>query len=392
LDGVATRFTDGYSASVAPLRSALEVFRRHAQDSGVDSGRWFWLAWIVAGELWDDALMDELATGAVRMSRETGALEHLPIGLVYRASVHVQAGEFAAASALIEESNAINTAIGNAPLGHASVLLVAWRGNEANALNHFTWAVENSTMRGEGRGLSQTYYMSAVLYNGLGRYDEALAGAQRACEHDDLGVRGYALVELIEAAARGTARDAAAEALRELEERTLAAGTDWALGILARSRALLSAGEAADALYVEAIERLGRSRIVVHLARAHLLYGEWLRREGRRLDARNQLRTAYDMLHRIGADAFAERARGELVATGETVRKRAVETRDDLTPQERQIAGLARDGLSNAEIGGRLFLSSRTVEWHLGKVFNKLGIASRRELSSVLSNEPRLTG
>ena len=252
--------------------------------------------------------------------------------------------------------------------------------------------MENPTTRGEGRAISLDSYVTAVLYNGLGRYDDALARAQRACEYDDLGVRGFALVELIEAAARGTARDEAADALRELEERTLAAGTDWALGILARSRALLSAGEAADALYVEAIERLGRSRIVVHLARAHLLYGEWLRRENRRLDARHQLRTAHDILHRIGADAFAERARGELVATGETVRKRSVETRDDLTPQERQIAVLARDGLSNAEIGGRLFLSSRTVEWHLGKVFNKLGIASRRELSSVFSNEPRLTG
>ncbi len=392
LDGVATRFTDGYTASVAPLRTALEVFHRHAHDSSNGSARWFWLAWLAAGDVWDDALLDELATGAVRMSREAGALGHLPIALVYRASVHIHAGEFAAAAALIDEADSITASTGNAPFGYASVLLVAWRGNEETALNHIAAALENPTTRGEGRAISLDSYVTAVLYNGLGRYDDALARAQRACEYDDLGVRGFALVELIEAAARGTAREEAADALLELEQRTIAAGTDWALGILARSRALLSGGEAADSLYVEAIERLGRSRIVVHLARAHLLYGEWLRRENRRLDARHHLRTAHDILHRIGADAFAERARGELVATGETVRKRSVETRDDLTPQERQIAVLARDGLSNAEIGGRLFLSSRTVEWHLGKVFNKLGIASRRELSSAFSSEPRLTG
>jgi DNA-binding CsgD family transcriptional regulator len=227
-------------------------------------------------------------------------------------------------------------------------------------------------------------YVNAVLYNGLGRYDEALVGAQRACEHDDLGVRSFALVELIEAAARGASPGFAAEALRELEERALAAGTDWALGILARSRALLSTGEVADALYRDAIERLGRSRIVVHLARAHLLYGEWLRRENRRLDARDQLRVAHEMLSRIGAEAFAERARRELLATGETARKRVVETRDVLTAQEAQIARLSAEGHTNPEIGSQLFISPRTVEYHLRKVFTKLGITSRRELRKAL--------
>ena len=389
LDGVTTRFTDGYSASVPKLRSALEAFCRHAQDGDGGSTRWFWLAWLLAVELWDDALMDDLATRAVRLARDSGSLGDLPIALVYRAGVHIHAGEFIDASALIEESDAIAAATGYAPLGYASVLLVTWRGHEEDALKLFHWAVGNAELRGEGRGIAQQRYMSALLYNGLGRYAEALAAAHLACEHDDLGVRGYALVELIEAASRETARDVATEALRELEERTLAAGTDWALGILARSRALLSAGEAADALYREAVERLGRSRIVVQLARAHLLYGEWLRRENRRLDARAQLRVAYDMLRGIGADAYADRAHRELLATGETTRKRAVAMRDSLTPQEAQIARLAADGRTNPEIASELFISPRTVEYHLSKVFTKLGLRTRRELRHALPNRGR---
>lgn len=389
LDGVARRFTDGYRSAVAPLRGALEVFRRHAEDDTTDT-RWLWLAWLLAGELWDDALMEELATRAVRLSRDTGTLGQLPIALVYRAGVHINAGEFGAASALIEEANSITAATGYAPLGYASVLLVAWRGDEAEAFNHFAWALANARMRGEGRAIGQSGYMSAILYNGLGRYDEALAGARDALEHDELGVRGFALVELIEAAARGGSPDVAAEALRELEERTLAAGTEWALGILARSRALLDSGETAGALYLEAIERLGRSRIVVHCARAYLLYGEWLRRENRRLDARQQLRAAYDMFHGMGAEAFAERARRELLATGATARPRALAASADLTPQEAQIARLAVEGRSNPEIGSELFISARTVEYHLSHVYTKLGIGSRRELRRSLGHVEQL--
>jgi len=223
-----------------------------------------------------------------------------------------------------------------------------------------------------------------VLYNGLGRYETALAGARQACEHDDLCFFGWSLVELIEAGVRSGAHDAAASALRQLEERARAAGTDWALGILARSCALLEHGQAADALYREAIERLGRCRIVVHLARAHLVYGEWLRRENRRVEAREQLRAAYEMLSRIGAEAFAERARSELLATGETVRKRTVESRDVLTAQEAMVARLAAQGRTNPEIGGQLFISPRTAEYHLRKVFTKLGISSRRALRNAL--------
>jgi DNA-binding CsgD family transcriptional regulator len=230
--------------------------------------------------------------------------------------------------------------------------------------------------------------VTAVLYNGLGRYEAALAGARQACEYDDLVLFGWSLVELVEAGIRSGAHDAAAAALRQLEDRTSAAGTNWALGVLARSRALLSSGDAADALYREAIERLGNCRIVVHLARTHLIYGEWLRRENRRADARAQLRTAYEQLSGMGAEAFAERARRELLATGETVRKRASGPQDALTAQETQIARLAVEGLTNTEIAGQLFISARTVEYHLHKVFAKLGIGSRRQLRRILPATP----
>jgi DNA-binding CsgD family transcriptional regulator len=389
LDGLSSRFTDGYTPSVSRLRSALEVFRRHAVEGGVDSTRWFWLAWLVAGDLWDDALQDELATRAVRLARDTGALGHLPIALVYRAGVHVNAGAFSAAAALVAESNSIAAATGYAPFGYASTMLAVWRGDEAKAIDHISWAVTSAASRGEGRALRAQGYGQAILYNGLGRYDEALVRAQTACEYDDLGVYTFALVELVEAATRTATPDVATEALKELEERTLAASTDWALGILARSRALLAVGDAADALYREAIERLGRSRIVVQRARAHLVYGEWLRRENRRLDARDQLRRAHKMFHDMGAEAFAERARRELLATGETARERTTTAQSDLTPQESQVARLAAAGRTNPEIGSELFISPRTVEYHLRKVFTKLGITTRRELRTVASQFER---
>ena len=389
LDGIVMRFTGGYGASVATLRTALEAFRAQAQRDGPGRTRWFWLAWLVAVELWDDSLMDELATRAVRITRDTGNLGDLPVALIYRAAVHIYAGEFISASALIVEADAIAAAAGLAALGFASALLVAWRGNEENTLSILEWAADNGQTRGEGRVLSQLGYLRALLYNGLGRYNEALAGAQFAYEHDDLGVRNYVLVELIEAAARGTAPEAAVEALNELEERALASGTDWALGVLARSRALLSDDARADGFHREAIERLGRTRMVVDLARAHLVYGEWLRRENHRLDARDHLRTAHDLFQRMGAEAFADRARRELLVTGETARVRNNVVRDSLTQQEAQISRLAAEGHTNPEIGSELFISPRTVEYHLGKVFTKLGIKSRRELRRALANLQR---
>lgn len=386
LDGIVSRYTDGYRTAAPMLQAALELFRRQVESGDADDMRWFWLAWTLAGELWDDVLTEDLATSAVRLARETGALGHLPIALACRAGSHVTAGQFSAAAALVDESNSIATATGYAPLAYASGRLLAWRGDEAIARDHFGRAVANAATRGEGRAIGQSGYMSAVLYNGLARYDEALVGARSACEHDELGVRGFALVELIEAAARSGATETATEALADLEQRTLPAGTDWALGILARSRALLTSDDTAEALYREGIERLARTRIVVHLARAHLVYGEWLRREARRIDAREQLRRAHDMLQEMGAEAFAERARRELVATGATARERISTTQADLTPQESQIARLAAAGRTNPEIGSELFISPKTVEYHLRKVFTKLGLTTRRELPTVVAH------
>jgi DNA-binding CsgD family transcriptional regulator len=378
-----TRFTDGYVGGLTPLRRALDAFVQDAPGNADDVMRWFWLPWLVAGDLWDDELWHALATRAVRLGRESGALNVLPLALGYRAVVHLQAGELAEASALTEEADAITRATGNAPVKYASLLLAAWRGVEAEALEQLGAGLDDAAARGEGRGISGVSYATAVLYNGLGRYDAALASARSACEHDDLGVLGFSLVEVVEAGARCGAHEEAGAALERLAERTGAAETDWALGIEARSRALVCDGEAAESLYREAIERLEPTRIVVDLARARLLYGEWLRRDNRRVDARAQLRAADDLFSDMGAAAFSERARRELRATGETARSRTDETRGVLTPQEAQIAQLARDGYSNPDIGAQLFISPRTVQYHLRKVFLKLEITSRNELGRL---------
>jgi DNA-binding CsgD family transcriptional regulator len=272
---------------------------------------------------------------------------------------------------------------------YTSLVLAAWRGQEAQALELIEASRGDASHRGEGRASTLAEYATAVLYNGLGRYREALAGAQRASEHDDLGLFGWALIELVEAAARSREPQLGADALKLLSERTRLIGTDWALGIEARSRALLDEGQGAEDLYLEATERLGRCRIKVHLARAHLLHGEWLRRQNRRIDARESLRTAYELFSTMGAEAFAERAARELLATGETARKRTADTRGQLTAQETQIAELAREGHSNPEIGAQLFISPRTVEYHQHNVFTKLAISSRNELQRVLPSEAR---
>jgi DNA-binding CsgD family transcriptional regulator len=330
----------------------------------------------------------ELASRAVRLGRQSGALIVLPLALAYRAVVHLHAGDFATASVLTEEAEAITAATGNAPVKYPYLLLSAWRAaSPEDLVEEYAWHLENATARGEGRGIGAVGYVTAVLYNGLGRYEEALASALAACAYEDLGVFGFTLLELVEAAARSGDHQAAAEALRRIEARTEAVGTEWARGVLAWSRALLADGEAADALYREAIQRLEKTRIAVHLARAHLVYGEWLRRENRRVDARGHLRDAHEMFSRFGAGAFAERARRELLATGETARSRIEITRDVLTPQESQIARLARDGLSNPEIGAQLFISPRTVQYHLRKVFQKLDIESRGQLRRLAQHQ-----
>jgi DNA-binding CsgD family transcriptional regulator len=379
LDGLAARFTRGYAASVPRLKRALHAFRQ-GEDHREDDTRWLGLASAVASDLRDDKAWDELVTRQVRLARAAGVLTILPIALTYQAGVCVHFGEFATAAALTEEADAIAHATGTAPLPYFSMLLAASRGQEARALELIDASIRDATDRGEGRVITRAEYAAAVLHNGLSHYDRAFAAAQRACEYDDLGVFAEALIELVEAGTRIGEREAAATALETLAGRTSASGSEWALGIEARSRALLSDGQAADALYREAIRRLASSRMAVHLARARLLYGEWLRRENRRQDAREPLRTAYETFSRIGAHGFAERARRELLATGETVRKRTVETLTDLTTQETQIAKLARDGHSNQEIAAQLFISPRTVEWHLGNVFTKLGITSRKDL------------
>jgi DNA-binding CsgD family transcriptional regulator len=383
LDGLATRFTDGYAAGIPPLRRALVAV---SEDDGhtEDDIHWLWLACRIAPDLWEDETWHALANRQLRLARDAGALTVLPLAATYRAGVHVHAGEFAAAAALIEEADAITAATGNAPLMYTSLVLAAWRGQEAQAVELIEASREDATRRGEGRAVSLAEYATAVLYNGLGRYQAALAAAQRACEHDDLGLFAWALIELVEAAARNREPELAADALEQLSERTGLSGTDWALGIESRSRALLDEDRGAEDLYLEATERLGRCRIKVHLARAHLLYGEWLRRQNRRIDARETLRTAHELFTTMGAEAFAERAARELLATGEKVRKRTADTRGELTAQETQIAELAREGHSNPEIGAQLFISPRTVEYHLHKVFTKLEISSRNELQRAL--------
>jgi len=392
LDGLVTRFTEGYPAGVAPLRRALQATQALLREHGL-VGREVRFAWGVSPELWDDEAWHELASRGVRLARDAGALTALPVGLTYHAGLLVFAGEFAAAAALLEEADAIAAATGNAHFDYASMLLAALRGHETQALEVIEACLQQATGRGEGRAIGHAEHAAAVLYNGLGRYRAALAAAQRACQHEDLGVFGWALAELVEAAARSGTREVAAAALERLAERTRASATDWALGIEARSRALLSDSHAAGPLYREALERLARSRIAVQLARAHLLYGEWLRRENRRIDAREQLRTAHQMLTSMGADGFAERAARELRATGERVRKRTTDTPAQLTARETQIARLAGDGLSNPDIAAQLFMSPRTVEYHLHKVFTKLAISSRNQLHGVLANhgkeEPR---
>jgi DNA-binding CsgD family transcriptional regulator len=391
LDGLVIRFTEGYPASVAPLRQHLREMQSLLRESGL-IGREVRFAFGVSPELWDDEAWHELASRGVRLARDAGALGALPVGLTYHAGLDVLAGELAAAAAKLAEADAIAAATGTAHFDYASPLLAALRGDETHALQVIDASLRHAATRSEGRAIGHAEHAAAVLYNGLGRYQAALAAAQRACEYEDLGVFGWALGELIEAGARTGTREVAAAALQRLEERTRASGTEWALGIEARSRALLSDGEPADGLYREAIQRLAHSRITLHVARAHLVYGEWLRRERRRTDAREQLRTADEMFATMGAAGFAERAERELLATGEKARNRTVETRSQLTAQEAQVAALARDGLSNPEIGARLFISPSTVQYHLRKVFMKLGIRSRTQLESVLISDADVPG
>jgi DNA-binding CsgD family transcriptional regulator len=384
LDGLALLVTKGYQTGTPALRQALLAFRD--QEISAEEGlSWLWLAERAAMATWDDDTWHILASRHVKLARDAGAISELTLAVRSRILLHAHAGELAEGAALIAEAQAVADATGSRLAPYGATGIAAWRGREAEAIELIQANMDGVTSRGEGRGVT-SQYSAALLYNGLGHYDRALAAAERVCEYDDIGVLGWSLAELIEAAVRSGQPARASDALRRLSETTRASGTDWALGIEARSRALLSEGETAERLYREAIERLGRTRMRPAVARARLLYGEWLRRENRRRDARAELRTAYDQFTSMGIEAFADRARRELLATGETVRKRTVETVTELTAQEAQIARLAVDGRTNVEIGAQLFLSTRTVEWHLGKVYSKLGVGSRRELPRALAS------
>src|SRR6266545_6246447 len=379
LDGLAANFSEGYAAGLPLLRRALTAFDR--ETSAEENLRWLWPACIAAAHLWDYDRWDTFSSRHVRLTREAGALSELPLALTQRVYALLFAGELAAAASLVEEVQVVTEATGSILAPYGSLGVAALRGREAESSALASATKEDVELRGEGIAIGATDWATAVLHNGLGHYDKALVAAEHASAYAaDVGPANWGLVELVEAAARCGLPERATDAVRRLSEATSACGSDWALGVEARSRALLSEGETADRLYHEAIERLGRTRMRVDLARARLVYGEWQRRGNRRIDARDQLRVAHEMLTDMGLEGFADRARRELLATGETVRKRTVDTRTDLTAQEAQIVKLARDGHSNQEIGSQLFISPRTVEWHLGNVFTKLGITSRKDL------------
>ena len=385
LDGLAILITEGYQAGAPALRRAVNAFRR-GHVAPEDELRWFFVACHSSHDLWDDDGWYELSARYLQLARNVGALGVLPIALAQRVGLHLHTGEFAAAAALVEETAAINEATGNDLPAYSAMALAGWRGRTAEAIELIEVIKRHAAARDEGMGLSIAHYTSAVLYNGLGRYEDALAAADQASAYpQELGFANWGLAELAEAAARSGDTRRANDAVEQLARTTGPCDTPWARGIEARSRALVSEGEDAELLYQEAIDQLNRCRGAVAHARARLVYGEWLRRKGRRVDARDQLRTAHQILISAGAEAFAERARRELIATGETVRKRSPYVDiHQLTSQEVHIARLARDGRSNVEIGAELFLSVRTVEWHLRKVFGKLGINSRRELRGAL--------
>jgi DNA-binding CsgD family transcriptional regulator len=384
LQGFSLAFTEGRPAAAPVLEQAATGFA--GSDVSIEEVlRWGWLATAAAVMVWDYETCLAVATRGVQRAREAGALTVLAVSVNVMAQAVVLGGDLGRAASLVAEADSVIDATGTRVAPYGALVLAGFRGRAEEASGLIDATIEECTAGGQGTAVQYARWARSVLLNGLGRYQEAMAAAQEASDDTpELFVSVWAAIELLEAATRSDMPELARAAHERIAAATAVAPTDWALGIRARSEALLSDGETAERLYREAIERLARTRLRPELARAHLLYGEWLRRANRRADARAQLRTAYDQLTSIGMEAFAERAARELQATGQTVRKRRAETRDDLTAQERQIAQLARDGLSNPEIGARLFLSPRTVEWHLRKVFAKLGIHSRRELAEHL--------
>src|SRR6266576_461642 len=381
LDALTALLCGSYEGAVPMLRRAAEAFS--TDELATEQTRWIWLATIASVQLWDDATWEALSERHITVARRTGALGDLPLALTQRIYLHLLAGELDAAASLVEEIQRVTDTTGSDLAPYGGVGLAALRGRETET----TYLIERTRAevisRGEGIGLSVLDWAAAVLYNGLGRYEEARDAALGVAAHD-LNRSMWIMAEVIEAAVRAGTPEVAADARGRLGTIARAGGTDWVVGIASRSEALLAAGPAAEDLYVEAIDRLGRTRIAVDLARAHLLYGEWLRRERRRSDARVQLRFAHERFSDFGLDAFAERARIELLATGEHARKRTVDTSHQLTPQEAQISRLAAEGNTNREIAAQLFISPSTVEYHLGKAFRKLDVTSRIQLARRL--------
>jgi DNA-binding CsgD family transcriptional regulator len=388
LDGLALLTCEGYPAGAPVLRRAVSAF------TGTDVSReeelgWLWLASRAAWMVWDYDSWDVLSDRQVTLAHDAGALIALPLAFNMRAGVHVFAGEFTEAASMVAQAESVTETTGSSIAPYGAVALAVFRGREAQAAQLIQTATDDAERRGEGRALSFIGWAAAVLYNSLGRHEEALAAAQRASEDSPaMYFTSWALVELVEAAARSAAPERAAGAVQRLSGIARACGTNWALGIEARSRALVSDGQDAEDLYREAIDRLGRTRLRVDLARSRLVYGEWLRRQRRRRDARDQLASAHEIFDSAGAAAFADRARIELRASGGYARQHTIETPDTLTAQEALIARLAGDGASNPEIAAQLFLSPSTVAYHLRKVFTKLGIGSRSQLDRVLPSEP----
>jgi len=384
LDALTARITLGHVPAMPAMRRAVRAYLDDETSQAEDT-RWLSLACDMAVELWDEQAWRTLADAQVHLARRAGAFTALPLVLIYRAGAHIHAGEFALAGDRVSEARALSDAAHTRDLVYADLVLGAWRGERERTEQLVAAQVPGATARGEGRVLTSMELSSAVLYNGLGEYEAALRVATRAGQHDTIGFDAFLVPELIEAAVRCGRPDLAASAYASLGEHTRASATPWAIGTELRCRALLSTEAEAEGPYRGSIDALANSEGAIHLARSRLLYGEWLRRRRRRAQSREQLRIAHDSFASMGANAFADRAARELRATGEHARVRSPEAARTLTAQQAEVARLAGDGHSNQEIAAQLFLSPRTVEYHLHKVFATLGIRTRNQLARALA-------